>query len=390
MTSVSRKRWLLAVLAGSVASVPVLAHHSPALFDLSKVVTLNATVTKFEWMNPHVFIHIEVIGEGGATESGQVEADGASPLIPRGWSSSSLKPGDRITLEANPANNPARRMLLGRSITKEDGTVLAPRSVLTASTPSASAAEWLAGVWLPRGEGFAEFASQTNSHEWSLTPSAERERDAYDGVSTPQVDCVPVSAPTIMLQPVHTEIVVSGDRILIRRDWMDVERVVYMDGRGHPENGERTVQGHTIGRWDDDTLVMDTALFKEHILGTNGRVPSGLRKHLVERLSLTADRRSLTYEFTLDDPEYLLEPVTGNASWDFRPDLKPSGLPCNLDAARRPLYAEILDPSAGPVTRREPGNFYVPMAGSGLLLAVVGALLWLLARRRHRASDKTH
>jgi hypothetical protein len=273
-------------------------------------------------------------------------------------------------------------MLLGRSITKEDGTVLAPRSVLTASTPSASAAEGLAGVWLPRGEGFAEFARQTNSNEWSLTPSAERQRDAYDGVSTPQVDCVPVSAPAIMLQPVHTEISVSGDRILIRRDWMDVERVVYMDGRGHPENGERTVQGHTIGRWDDEVLVMDTALFKEHILGTNAKIPSGLRKHLVERLFLSADRKSLNYEFTLDDPEYLLEPVTGNASWDFRPDLKPSGLPCNLDAARRPLDAALLDPSDGPAIRREAGNFYVLMSWSGLFLVVVGALIWLLVRRR--------
>jgi hypothetical protein len=279
---------------------------------------------------------------------------------------------------------------LGRSITKEDGTVLAPRSVLTASAPSAIAAESLAGVWLPRGEGFIEFARQTNSNEWALTPSAERQRDAYDGVSTPQVDCVPVSAPTVMLQPVHTEIIVSGDRVLIRRDWMDVERAVYMDGRGHPENGERTVQGHTIGRWDDETLVMDTALFKEHILGTNAKIPSGLRKHLVERLFLSADRKSLNYEFTLDDPDYLLEPVTGNASWDFRPDLKPSGLPCNLEAARRPFDPVLPDLSLGPAVRREAGNFYVLASWSGLFLVVVGALIWLLVRRRHRAPDRTH
>jgi hypothetical protein len=389
MTSVSRKARVFAALAGSVVSLPVLAHHSPALFDLSKVVTLDATVTKFEWMNPHAFIHIEVISEGGAAESWQVETDGASPLIPRGWSSSSLKPGDRITLEANPANSPARRMLLGRSITKEDGTVLAPRSVLTASAPSASAAEGIAGVWLPRGEGFAELARQTNSNEWALTPSAERHRDAYDGVSTPQVDCVPVSAPAIMLQPVHTEIIVSGDRIVIRRDWMDVERVVYMDGRGHPENGQRTIQGHTIGRWDGETLVMDTALFEEHILGTNARVPSGLQKHLVERLFLAADRRSLNYEFSLADPEYLREPVAGKASWDFRPDLKPSGLPCSLDAARRPLDSVLLGASAGPTIRPEAGNVYVLLSWSGLFIVVVGALVWLV-RRRHHAPSKTH
>jgi hypothetical protein len=84
-------------------------------------------------------------------------------------------------------------------------------------------------------------------------------------------------------------------------------------------------------------LLMDTALFKEHVLGTNDRVPSGLRKRLIERLSLRADRKSLDYEFTVEDPEYLLEGVTGKASRDFRPDLTPAGLPCSVEAARRPL-----------------------------------------------------
>ena len=118
---------------------------------------------------------------------------------------------------------------------------------------------------------------------------------------------------------------------------MDAQRVVYTDGRGHPEDGERTLQGHTIGHWEGETLVMDTALFSEHILGTNARVPSGRRKHIVERLSLSEDRRALTYEFRLEDPDYLLEAVTGKGVWDYRPDLEPSGLPCSLEFARRPL-----------------------------------------------------
>jgi hypothetical protein len=194
---------LLAAFLGTVVAVSVSAHHSPAQFDQSKVVTLDATVTKFEWMNRHVFIHVEAVGERGDTESWQVEADAPSALIPLGWSSSALKPGDRIRLEASPARNTARRALLGRSITKEDGTVLMPKPlfVRAASVPSTNVAEGLAGAWLPRREDYFAFVRATNSSDWSLTPSAQRQRDAYDGVSTPQTDCVPVSATTIMLYP---------------------------------------------------------------------------------------------------------------------------------------------------------------------------------------------
>ena len=177
----------------------------------------------------------------------------------------------------------------------------------------------------------------TNGTDWSLTPAAEHVRDAYDGVQTPQADCVPVSTPAIMLYPVHTEIVVLSDRVLFRKDWMDVERVIYTDGRRHPESGDRTTQGHTIGEWDGATLVMDTALFEEHILGTNGRVPSGRQKRVKEWLSLSEDRRSLTYKFSVEDTEYLRAPVSGESIWDFRPDLAHSGLPCDKDSASSPL-----------------------------------------------------
>ena len=330
---------LLMALAGFAVLGSAYAHHSPALFDVDKVVVLNGTVTSFEWTNPHVFVHVEVIAEGGHRESWEVEADAPSALIPLGWSKDSLKPGDRITVEASPAKRAARNKLLGRSITKVDGTLLMPKPLFVRepSVPSSSVAEGLAGVWLPRREDYFPLVRATNSDEWPLTELGLRHRDAYDGVATPQADCRPVSAPAIMLYPVHTELVVLRDRVLIRTDWMNAERVVYTDGRPHPEDGERTPQGHTIGHWEGETLVMYTALFSEHILGTNARVPSGLRKHVVERLFLNEDGRALTYEFKLEDPDYLLEPVTGKAIWDYRPDLEPSGLPCSLDSARRPL-----------------------------------------------------
>jgi hypothetical protein len=54
-----------------------------------------------------------------------------------------------------------------------------------------------------------------------------------------------------------------------------------------------------------------------------------------ERLSVGTDGRTLSYEFLLEDPEFLLEPVSGKAVWDYRPDLEPTAAACDLDSARR-------------------------------------------------------
>ena len=69
-------------------------------------------------------------------------------------------------------------------------------------------------------------------------------------------------------------------------------------------------------------------------------MPSGLRKHLVEKFSLTEDRRHLKYEFILEDPDWLTAPVQQSIQWDYQPDLKPSGVKCDIAAASRFLKEE--------------------------------------------------
>ena len=102
----------LAALLVAGASHAANAHHSPALFDLSNVVTVDATVTRFEWVNPHAFVHVELT-RNGRTEVWRIEADAPSVLIPLGWSRDSLKPGDRVTVEVSPHRNAQSRALLG-------------------------------------------------------------------------------------------------------------------------------------------------------------------------------------------------------------------------------------------------------------------------------------
>lgn len=328
------ERYLLIVPL--IGALPAYAHHSPAQFDLSRIITFDGTVTGFEWKNPHVFVQVETIDDDGDVSSWEVEADGPSMLVPEGWSSESLRAGDRVSVAAHPARIPTRRTVLGYSITKQDGTVLAPNPdrFREASPVSPTRASGLAGVWMPRWEeGF--FAVGANTASMMLTERGEQHRNAPESSRNSQVDCVPFAAPRIMAYPVHTEIEVLADRVLIHVDWLAAERVVDTDRRGHPEDGERSIQGHTIGRWVNDTLVMDTALFSEDSRDGITSLPSGPRKRIEERLSLGEDGKTLNYEFVLEDPDYLLEPVAGKAIWDYRPDLEPVAIECDLEAARR-------------------------------------------------------
>lgn len=333
MRSVIGKCLLAASLIGAA---PAWAHHSPAQFDLSRKVTFDGTVTEFEWKNPHVFIQVETVDADGGVSSMQVEADGISILVPAGWSADSLATGDRVHVVAHPARSSARHTALGYSITKQDGTVLAPNpdQFRGASPVSATKAAGIAGVWMPRWEeGF--FAVGANSASLALTERGKQYRNAPEAARNSQVNCVPFAAPRIMAYPVYTQIEVASDRVLIHVDWLAAERVVYTDGRGHPEDGARSVQGHTIGRWEGDTLVMDTTLFSEASRDGITGLPSGPRKRIEERLSPGADGKTLRYAFVLEDPDYLLAPVTGTAVWDYRPDLEPTAAECDLEAARR-------------------------------------------------------
>jgi hypothetical protein len=90
----------------------------------------------------------------------------------------------------------------------------------------------------------------------------------------------------------------------------------------HPANVQPSLMGHSIGRWDGKTLVIDTIGFPPDSSGLALNVPAGPRKHMVERLTLSEDRTRLRYEVTVEDPDFLTAPATLTMQWDHRPDLE--------------------------------------------------------------------
>jgi hypothetical protein len=93
----------LAICAGVVlAAASLAAHHSPVLFDRTVRKTLVGTVVEFAWTNPHSSIQLDVPNDRGGTERWGVELGSPNSMVKSGWKSTTLKPGDKVTVVVNP------------------------------------------------------------------------------------------------------------------------------------------------------------------------------------------------------------------------------------------------------------------------------------------------
>jgi Family of unknown function (DUF6152) len=104
-------------------SAPAFAHHSGAMFDRDKTVQLTGTVVSFGWTNPHSWIEIDVPNASGGTDKWGVECNSPNTMARSGWRSTTLKPGDQVTISVHPLRDGTHG---GRFITVKlaDGTVL--------------------------------------------------------------------------------------------------------------------------------------------------------------------------------------------------------------------------------------------------------------------------
>ena len=97
------KKSLLCVIAGIgilVAALPTLGHHSfAAQYDRSKPITLKGTVSKVEWMNPHIYFYVDVKDDAERVTNWAIEGGAPSMLYRNGWRIDSLKVGDAVTVE---------------------------------------------------------------------------------------------------------------------------------------------------------------------------------------------------------------------------------------------------------------------------------------------------
>ena len=100
-----RRTVMLSAMAFSLAAPPAQAHHSYAMFDRAKTVTLSGTIREYRWTNPHSWIQITVPGEGGGTDEWSVEMGSPFELLRVGWTAKTVKAGDRVSIQVHPVKD---------------------------------------------------------------------------------------------------------------------------------------------------------------------------------------------------------------------------------------------------------------------------------------------
>lgn len=329
----------LAVLFLLVPVDGAIAHHSSAIYDKEREIRFEGIVSRFEWSNPHVFIHVEGEADGRPATVWQFETSNPSMMRSRGWDRDMLQPGDRIAIGGNPGHNTGAAIALLTFLEKDGVDLLNEDSFFGSSLVSEADAgqstDSLEGHWVVvPDQALYEVLRPANL---DLTEKGKRVVAEYDeSTMSPQLRCIPSVAPSYMFIPDLKVIELGNERISFRSEYQEVERIFHLDTDSH-EGVSPSLHGHAIARWDGRVLVVDTARFADNRNGHSGGLASGAGKHLVEEFELDPDGRSMTYRFTLEDPDYFSGTVSGQAEYLYSPNREYSPEACSLENAQRLL-----------------------------------------------------
>ena len=222
----------------------------------------------------------------------------------------------------------------------------APR--LADGTPNLGPVEPNKGYWhLTQFQDYKQvllYPKEIPYQPWARAVAMQRrtELSKYD----PEGYCMPPSGPRLMTTPFPMEIIQLPEQkriVMIFEGGTHIWRVIYMDGRPHPSGDalNPTWLGHSVGRWEGDTLVVDVVGFNEGSWIDMVGDPHTDRLHLVERFT-RKDLFTLRYEATLDDPGAYTEPWTigFDIVWDPKGEIQEYVCQENSPWMRR-LFVEI-------------------------------------------------
>ena len=180
----------------------------------------------------------------------------------------------------------------------------------------------ISGVWLMDTDAYHKDPGAGSLKPVPMTPWGEERFKANagkPGYDDPTFHCDPPGLPRIALGQAPFEIVQIPGRVLMLYEDFHEHRQIWMDGRALPKDPDPTWYGYSVGKWEGDTLVVDTIGFDDRSwLDGNGHAHSDAM-HVVERYR-RLDHDTLELTMTIDDPKAYTRPWTVTIPWQFLPD----------------------------------------------------------------------
>jgi Family of unknown function (DUF6152) len=339
-------------------TAPAFAHHGGGSFDLTRSVTYNGTLTRVDLVNPHSWLYFDVTEPDGKVSHHRCEMRSVHVLRRSGWNKEQFPVGQSIVVEAAPDKIDPNSCYLntirykdgthmdrygqyvkgaGGALTEVRGPIATPNTA--GRTPRLSTGEPnISGDWAPEqvvmanprgtGGGLVPLTSLQQIDAAGgpparggggrrgapagprtyggseLTEAGTEAAAKFQQMDNPRFHCETTSIifDWTFDGPVN-RITQKKDAVEILYGQMGLKRTIYMNMKDHPATAKLTRAGHSIGRWDNDALVVDTARFLPGVL--NGPVRNSDKLHVVERFTLDAKTMKLTRAYEADDPVYL-------------------------------------------------------------------------------------
>ena len=317
---------ILFFLFALTASGGLDAHHSAAPhFDLNKEVTVTGEVTRIRLVNPHAYLYFDVM-ENGEKVNWRCELSAGTQLRRRGWTTDLFPKGAKITVSGAPARREDNHCYLN-SLTFEDGTVIERRTDLTNTgrrrgrTSNQVSSDGrpthlendqpnLQGSWVSLSFGRNGMGQRAR---YRSTPEGREAAEGYEmAFDDPILRCHIVNIFDGWNHDRHVnEITQTDTTITLQYGFMDFVRTIHLDQDEHPKNIVPSAGGHSIGRWEENTLVVDTVGFEAGVLNHMRGIKHSDQMQVIERIYFDEEQRHLVREYTVTDPLYIVGKTQG-------------------------------------------------------------------------------
>ncbi len=293
------------------------AHHASAPFyDNNREVEVEGEITEVLWQNPH--IRFTLLDDQG--RRWDIETTSVSVLSRWGLDEGVVETGSRVRLAGRPGRLSETAMWVSNMLLPTGQEVLlSSRPRWTDNTigedlrgeVAADPELGLFRVWSSAGRLW--------NNDYPLTEFAQTARAAWDPIADePTANCAPKGMAFIMENPYPMEFVDEGDRILLRIEEYDLVRTIHMTTEGAAMEPEHSLLGHSVGRWEGDTLVVETTRIDYPHFDKTG-IPQTQAVHNLERFTVNGEGSRLDYAVTVTDPAIFTEPVEMTKAWVYRP-----------------------------------------------------------------------